>query len=224
VNRRRKSDPSYSQRTRSASFGYAQKCRYVKQEEDPLGRHMSNGSLKKSAALLVSATVLHVAGCAGKATRTKPLHEVAPSSFSAPGKAERLVVLPAEGLPFPETASVLNQALTSARFSNVGEYVLAKVSMEVAQLSLECVEPSNPCYQSVGRFLKADRILWADVKSSNVTDGKAHSTVIIRLFDVEAGRPCGEAKQSYAGSPTVRDVDSLVQKALANATGGAGRR
>ncbi|HEX7501675.1 MAG TPA: hypothetical protein VF524_15450, partial [Polyangia bacterium] len=107
--------------------------------------------------------------------------------------------------------------------NNVSESVLAKVSMEVAQLSLECVEPSDRCYQSVGRFLSADCILWADVKSRNGPDGKAHPTVLIRLFNVEAGRFLGQAQQSYATSPTAQDVGVLLRKTLARPTRGAGR-
>ena len=129
------------------------------------------------------------------------------------------MVLPAEGLHFPETASVLNTKMASVEFGNVSESALAKVSMEVAQLSLECVEPTESCYQSVGRFLQADSILWAKVKGDEGTEEKAGPTVSIRLFDVEAGRLLGEAQQSYAVQPSAQDADVLLRKALAVARG-----
>ena len=186
--------------------------------------HVSNRRLVGPVVLLVSATASYVTGCAGKTQSAKLPPQVAPLSFSVPGNGGRLVVLPADAMPFPESTGVLNAVLTSAKFNNVSEAVLAKVSMEVAQLSLECVEPADPCYQSVGRFLTADRILWADVKSRNGPDGKAHPTVIIRMFDVEAGRSLGEAQQSYATSPTAQDMEVLLRKTLASPTGSAGRQ
>jgi hypothetical protein len=176
----------------------------------------------KGVALLAGALALQA--CAAKTPPAKSAPAVALSPYSVPGKVGKLVVLPAEGLLFPETANILNTTMAGVRFSNVGESSLAKVSMEVAQLSLECVDTSEACYQSVGRFLEADHILWSEVASDDGADGKTCPTVSIRLFDVEAGRLLGNAQQSYAKAPTAQDMDVLLRKALAGSRGSTGRQ
>jgi hypothetical protein len=173
----------------------------------------------KGVACLLGAVALQTGGCAGKTPPARSTTTVAPSPYDVPGKAGKLMVLPVEDLLFPDTASVLNTAMTSVKFRNVSEFSVAKVSMEVAQLSLECVEPSDLCYQSVGRFLGADDILWAKVKRDVGTDGNAGRTVTIRLFDVAAGRLRGSAEERYATPPTAQDMDVLLRKALARSRG-----
>jgi hypothetical protein len=174
-------------------------------------------------ALLGSVLAFHVVGCAGKTPPpAAPKAAVRASPYAVPGGG-RLVVLPAEELHFPETAHLLNDAVASVQFSNVRESAVAKVSMQVAQLSLECVEASESCYQAVGRFLLADRLLWVEVESDSDMTTTAGAKVTISLFGVEAGRLLGRAQQSYPASPTAQEADLLLRRALASSRGEPGR-
>jgi len=56
--------------------------------------------------------------------------------------------------------------------------------MEVAQLAIECIQPTAACYAAVGRSLNADRLMWAEVEP-DADDDKLRLTVV--LFDVQAG-------------------------------------
>lgn len=74
-----------------------------------------------------------------------------------------LAVLPAESDAFPKAAKSVTDALSHAHVTGVDRTQLSKVSLEVVQLSIECVEPSPACYQQVARSLSADRILFAQL-------------------------------------------------------------
>jgi hypothetical protein len=83
-----------------------------------------------------------------------------------PGPAPKVVtlaVLPAESVAYPAAAKAITEALSHAHISGVDRTQVSKVSLEVVQLSIECVEPSPACYQLVARSLSADRILFAQI-------------------------------------------------------------
>jgi hypothetical protein len=91
---------------------------------------------------------------------------VAPHTPGPPAAAPKLVtlaVLPAESDAFPSAAKAVTDALAHAHITGVDRTQVSKVSLEVVQLSIECVEPSPACYQAVGRSLSADRILFAQI-------------------------------------------------------------
>ena len=54
-------------------------------------------------------------------------------------------------------------------------------SMEVAQLAIECIQPTPACYTAVARSLNADRLLWAEMAPA---EEKIRVTVV--LFDAHA--------------------------------------
>lgn len=78
-------------------------------------------------------------------------------------KPVTLAVLPAESSDFPAAAKAVTDALAHAHITGVDRTQVSKVSLEVVQLSIECVEPSPACYQFVARSLSADRILFAQI-------------------------------------------------------------
>jgi len=51
----------------------------------------------------------------------------------------------------------------------------------VAQLAIECIEPTPACYRAVGHSLGADRLMWAEI------DPGDKIRVTVMFFDVSAG-------------------------------------
>ncbi len=97
-----------------------------------------------------------LAACGGPAAKAKGPTGPAP-------KVVTLEVLPAESDAFPAAAKAATESLARARVTGVDRTQLSKVSLEVVQLSIECVEPSPACYQAVARSLSADRLLFAQI-------------------------------------------------------------
>lgn len=95
-----------------------------------------------------------------------------------------LAVLPAESNDFPKAAQAYTTSLARAAVRGVDHTELSKVSLEVVQLSIECVEPTTTCYAQVGKSLAADRLLFAQLSG-----GKRNVKVTVTLFDVDAGTP-----------------------------------
>src|ERR1700679_526608 len=94
-----------------------------------------------------------VAGCA----HAKP---IAPT---APVAKIKLLTLPTESDAFPSIASAATTALDHARVHGVDEQATTKVSIEVVQLSIECVDPSASCYEAAAKSLAANKLLFAQV-------------------------------------------------------------
>jgi hypothetical protein len=87
---------------------------------------------------------------------------------SAPVVAKtRLAVLPAESDSFPKVAEELSRSLASARVAGVDDMQLSKVSLEVVQLSIECVDPTTACYSAVGKSLNVNKLLFAQLASTS---------------------------------------------------------
>jgi hypothetical protein len=129
-------------------------------------------------------------GCATKA----PPRVATSARTSLPGGVARLAVLPSDSLLFADIAVALDEQLARARVSGVGPMVRAKVSMEVAQLALECVSATDECYTQVGKFLQVDRLLWGQIARDPQTSGVK---VTIVLLDVGRGTSLARAEQSF---------------------------
>jgi hypothetical protein len=106
-----------------------------------------------------------------------PIHNRAPDRVT-------LAVLPAESSEFPRAAQAYTTSLARAAVSGIDHTDLSKVSLEVVQLSIECVEPTNACYAQVGKSLHANRLLFAQLSG-----GGRNVKVTVTLFDVDAGTP-----------------------------------
>jgi len=142
----------------------------------------------RTAGWLALAGVVGLAGgCAHEAAKVAP-----------PAHGARVALLPAESEQFPAAATALNTALRDAPLDALGERFLSKVSLEVVQLSIECVDASAACYAAAGRALAADRLLFAQLAPNG------HGLrVTVTLFDVRAAAP---AKQSAGDFPDEQEA------------------
>jgi hypothetical protein len=142
-----------------------------------------------------------VAGC-GSAPKPVP---------PAAGPKRTFTVLPAESDRFPVAAKVTTDRLQRARLKGIDEPQLSKVSLEVVQLAIECVEQSDDCYQAVGKELSADQLLFARI----VPGPRPESVkVTITLFDVEA-KQHRSVEKVFA---TEDDVTYTIGEVVAEAT------
>jgi len=108
----------------------------------------------------------------------------APMPPPAARPALRLAVIPADSDAFPRAARAVSASLSSARIPGVGTTAVSKVSLEVVQLSIECVDPTDACYQAIGRSMSANRLLFARI-DPGVT--RRELRVAVTLYDVDAG-------------------------------------
>jgi hypothetical protein len=105
-----------------------------------------------------------------------------------PAKARvKLAVLPVDTDPFPQIAASLNRALHDVKVKGVDDYFLSKVTLEVVQLSIECVQPSSECYSAVGKSLSANKLLLGHIAQVGKKKRDKSVRVTITMFDVDAG-------------------------------------
>jgi hypothetical protein len=107
----------------------------------------------------------------------------APAQHAARAKIQ-LAVLPAESDAFPRAAEAVSASLSSARIAGVDATAVSKVSLEVVQLSIECVDPVDACYKAIGKSMSANRLLFARI-DPGANRRQLHVTVT--LYDVDAG-------------------------------------
>jgi len=120
----------------------------------------------------------------------------------------RLAILPVESSAFPQAAKAITSSMKDAKVAGVDDQQLASVSLEVAQLSIECVERTVTCYTRVGRSLDANRLLWAEI-----TPDKKKLKVTVTLFDVDARKP-RTARRVFANEQEARQkIGELVSEA-----------
>src|SRR3954469_14824417 len=125
--------------------------------------------------------MLAVAGCAHA-----PAQEAA-APPPAPKARVKLAVLPVDSDAFPQIASSLNRSLHDVKVKGVDDYFLSRVTLEVVQLSIECVQPSSDCYSAVGKSLSANRLLLGHIAAVGKKRRDKSVRVTITLFDVDAG-------------------------------------
>jgi PBP1b-binding outer membrane lipoprotein LpoB len=147
--------------------------------------------------LLVFVGVVVVAGCVhGHATTVATTQKI------------KLLTLPTESDAFPAIATAATTALTHAKISGVDEAAMSKVSIEVVQLSIECVDPTASCYDSAAKSLAANKLLFAQID----VDG-AKPKITVTLFD-RANRAPKIAERTYANeAAAVAGLDGLVAEA-----------
>ncbi len=147
----------------------------------------------------------------GCATKAPPKTASVRRGSSSSDASVKLAVLPADSLLFADIATALDDQLVHARVAGAGTTIRAKISMEVAQLALECVSPTDECYAQVGRFLQVDRLLWGqiarDVPSSGVK-------VTVVLLDVARGAQLARAEEVFAkNDAAIGGLHRLVERA-----------
>lgn len=171
---------------------------------------------------------LLLAGCA----HTQPT--AAPPA--APPPRVKLAVLPVESDAFPRAAEALNAQMRDVKVQGVDDYFLSKVTLEVVQLSIECVEPSSACYAAVGHSLSAERLLLAQLQPAPGAPpprSRHHRRkktiarpvrVTITLFDVGAGEATHVADRTFkSDGEAAVGIEALLQEAIGSAPAGSAR-
>ncbi|HEX3478188.1 MAG TPA: hypothetical protein VHT91_24370 [Kofleriaceae bacterium] len=108
----------------------------------------------------------------------------APTPPPASRPAIRLTVIPADSDAFPRAARAMSASLSSARIAGVDATTVSRVSLEVVQLSIECVDPTDACYEAIGRSMSANRLLFARIDPGAT---RPQLRVTVTLYDVDAG-------------------------------------
>jgi hypothetical protein len=135
------------------------------------------------------------------------------SAGSSVVRHPRIAVLPVESEAFPSLAKTVNDRLQGLKARGGDDYVLSKVTLEVVQLSIECVESTPACYAAVGRNLSVDRLLLSQVASAGVA--RKHAAPSVKLsftvFDVDKGAAVRSADRVF---PSVEEASAGVQGLL----------
>jgi len=145
--------------------------------------------------------------CAAACASAPPPPPEPPKVAAAP---QRLGWMPLDSFDAPVVAEAINERTSRVKPAWAAESVKAAVSMEVAQLAIECIQPTADCYGAVAKSLKADRLLWAEVDPV-AADEKIRITVV--MFDVRAGT-ASRRVGTFNGVPAARaGVGDLVDGA-----------
>lgn len=88
----------------------------------------------------------------------------------------------------------MNAELARARVKGTDEIRLSKVPLEVVQLSVECVEPSNACYDAIGRSMSVNQLLFARIEAAT----KRRPSVTVILYDVDDSAAIRTATKLFA--------------------------
>jgi hypothetical protein len=124
----------------------------------------------------------------------------------------RLVWLPVESLVAPAIAGSANDALARVRPRDATQSARAAVSMEVAQLTIECVQPTPACHAAVGRSLGADRLLWVEVRAPA---GVPAVAVALEVFDVGRGASVQRAERTFKdASAAGAGIATFIEQAV----------
>src|SRR5882724_6502234 len=157
---------------------------------------------RKSYGVLVVAAI---AACAPPPPTTPAAATLPPPSV----ETAKLVVLLAESATFPKAAQATNESLIHAQLDGGEAVQVSKVSLEVAQLAIECVEPSVTCYAAVGRSLSAKDLLFAQIAAVK----RAQLKVTITLFDVDTKTPRTRAEKVFSSeNEATAGIAELVAK------------
>jgi hypothetical protein len=140
--------------------------------------------------------VVTISACthAGPPTTTAVATPSVPPRPAKLAKVVRLVALPAESQAFPKVARAATDSLSRAQVRWLGAAQVSKVSLEIVQLSIECVDSSAACYQAVGRSLTADGLLFAQI----ATVKRRQLKITVTLFDVDAKASRTKAEKVFA--------------------------
>ncbi|HEX4406947.1 MAG TPA: hypothetical protein VH560_19045 [Polyangia bacterium] len=158
---------------------------------------------RASSRVILCALAATAAGCA----TTEPQTIVAlpaPATTKPAAQSTRLAWLPFDPGAGSELTRATNDRLAHVIVDAATETTQAPVSMEMAQLAIECIEHTPACWSAVGHSLGADLLLWAELERPARGSGV---TLRVALFDVGAGalvknatRPFPSAKAARAGA------------------------
>src|SRR5437763_7653106 len=103
--------------------------------------------------------IVALAFASGCATTPHQAVRPAPAAAVRSPPRVRLAWLPFDGAASSGLAASINAQLEHAKIVGVTESFRAPVSMEMAQLAIECIDKTPHCYAAVGRSVGADRLL-----------------------------------------------------------------
>jgi hypothetical protein len=110
--------------------------------------------------------------------------------------------MPLEASVSAEVAKTVNQRLAELVVTGVTEKVQAPLSMEMAQLALECIERTPACYGKVAHSIGADRLAWAELVRAK---GGAGVTLRVSLFDVGGGAVAKQGARTFPNAKAACD-------------------
>lgn len=170
---------------------------------------MRTGALRFALALLFACAT----GCATTSNTTK--QPTSTTAKAAPARS-KIAVLPVESDNFPKAARALNLALDQAAFGGPKlDIVRPKASLEVIQLSIECVEATTNCYAAVGRSLGAEHVVLSQLQGGTKRRDK-QVKIALTLFDTKRSEPVEVASETFADENAAeRGIAMLVEKARA---------
>lgn len=145
------------------------------------------------------ALAIGLAAACGKPRVRQPAH----------GHPETLAILAVESDRLPALAEAATSALAKAKVPGIAETRVSPVSLEVVQLSIECVEPTVDCYRAVANSLAAQRLLFGQITA----DDGASITVAVTLFDAETRTPRTIEKEFASEREATDALDALVAEA-----------
>jgi hypothetical protein len=135
------------------------------------------------------------------------------------GAKGTLVVLPTEGEVTPQLVHALDSALGDVKVPGINRTITSKVSIEVVQLSIGCVDPTPACYRAAARSLGGDHLIFARVQPADPKK-KRLLRVTVSLFDVVRGGMAGEASRTYnTEDDAVHEVPRLIELVVPTETG-----
>jgi hypothetical protein len=159
------------------------------------------GTLARSSSIVVFGALL---ACA---------HRSPPPQPPQPVVKKTLAVLPAESDAFPKAARAVSDSLTKAQVSGVDETRVSKVSLEVVQLQIECIDQTTACYSAVGKSLSANKLLFAQLAPGGT---KKQLKVTVTLFDVDTQLLAKRAERVFSSeAEATAGVPELVGEATA---------
>jgi hypothetical protein len=129
-----------------------------------------------------------------------------------------LVILPVEVDVFPKLSNAVNGAFLTARVAGVDRSMISKVSLEVVQISIECLESTAACWTAAGKTLNADRLLFAEIDPVVEKRNKKSVRLRVTLFDVKKGETIGTTDHTYPNEDkAVTESRALVKEAISAA-------
>ncbi len=156
-------------------------------------------------AVFVAVTL--IAACSHARAPARPQAVATPP----PPPPPKLVVLLAESDRFPKLAKAATESLMQAKVDGLGAASGSKVSLEVVQLSIECLDSTVRCYEAAGRSLEAGAILFAQITVVK----KRQLKVSITLVDADGKTLKAKAEKLY---PTEEAATAGLPDLVAEAT------
>jgi hypothetical protein len=126
----------------------------------------------------------------------------------------KLAVLPVESDNYPRLAKGINGVFHDIQVAGIDDYFLSRVTLEVAQLAIECVDVTNECWMAVGKSLTSDRLLLAQIQRPGKKKDRT-VTLSVTYFDVSTGQPLHVANRSFKNEEeALRGMKDLIDNAI----------